>query len=108
MAAQSSSSEEDPLIKYMRSQAKGALEINPGSPLIRGLLARVLANNENNDDPNEVGGDDEELEAIVKTLLDVTLVRSGFEVSDLEGLVIYVVFSDVFLEEGDVCLRGCP
>lgn len=77
MAAQGG--DEDPMLKYMQAQAKGALEINPGSPLIRGLLTRVQ------DLEEEEGEDGEELKALVKTLLDITLVRSGFEVPDLEG-----------------------
>jgi heat shock protein beta len=83
MAAQSNTGEEDPLLKYMKSQAKGSLEINPGSPLIRGLLARVKDLGEVGE--GEVDDEEEELKVVVKTLLDVTLVRSGFDVSDLGG-----------------------
>lgn len=51
------------------------LEINPKSPLIGGLLDRVL------DFPEE-DAVDEDLSETVRVLVDTTLVRSGFSVAD--------------------------
>lgn len=56
------------------------LEINPNSPLIEGLLNRVLqlpAEDEEKDLEAE-----EELKEVVSILIDGALVRSGFEVPD--------------------------
>jgi hypothetical protein len=69
--------------KVMAAQSNTGEEINPGSPLIRGLLARVKDLGEVGE--GEVDDKEEELKVVVKTLLDVTLVRSGFDVSDLGG-----------------------
>ena len=53
------------------------LEINPKSPLIEGLLERVL------ELPEEEGSaDEEDLQETVRVLVDTTLVRSGFSVAD--------------------------
>jgi len=57
------------------------LEINPASPLIEGLLKRV----------NQLPGPDEEqdpeaeaeLKEVVNTMVDGALVRSGFDVPDV-------------------------
>lgn len=70
MSAQSDPSKEDPRLTLMRSQPR-ALEINPHSPLIRGLLTSIIDN-----------GANEGLEETMQTLLDVTLLRSGFNVAD--------------------------
>ncbi|KDQ20503.1 hypothetical protein BOTBODRAFT_50594 [Botryobasidium botryosum FD-172 SS1] len=53
------------------------LEINPRSPLIEGLLTRVI---EMNDDKDEE--DERELKEAASILIDGALVRSGFEVPD--------------------------
>lgn len=55
------------------------LEINPKSPLVEGLLARVeeLNNEEEKDAEAE-----KELKEVASILIDGALVRSGFEVHD--------------------------
>lgn len=63
--------------QYMRKQR--SLEVNPRSPLIEGLLARVvdLSSDEEKDTEAE-----KELKEITSILIDGALVRSGFEVHD--------------------------
>jgi heat shock protein beta len=73
MAAQAEA-ENDPMFDMMKNLPK-VLEINPKSPLIEGMLDRVL-------DLREEGGDDQELKEAVRVLFDTTLVRSGFSVAD--------------------------
>jgi len=55
------------------------LEINPKSPLIEGMLARVvdLSNGEEKDVEAE-----KELKEVASILIDGALVRSGFQVHD--------------------------
>lgn len=85
MAAQADA-ENDPMFEMMKNLPK-VLEINPKSPLIEGLLERVL------DLPGAAGGEDEEepvldddesaeLKETVRVLFDTTMVRSGFSVAD--------------------------
>jgi heat shock protein beta len=73
MAAQAEA-ENDPMYNMMKNLPR-VLEINPKSPLIEGLLERVL------DLPEEDAVDDELLQT-VQVLFDTTLVRSGFSVAD--------------------------
>jgi heat shock protein beta len=75
MAAQATS-EDDPMFKMMRDLPK-VLEINPKSPLIEGLLERVLDLSEDSSSTEQ-----EELSETAQVLFDTTLVRSGFTVSD--------------------------
>lgn len=76
MAAQAEA-ENDPMYDMMKNLPK-VLEINPKSPLIEGMLDRVL----------ELPEDDHESPAAVqlketaRVLFDTTLVRSGFSVAD--------------------------
>lgn len=72
MAAQADNGKENPMLTMMRNQAR-ALEINPHSPIIQGLLDEV------------VNGDAEDatLKETMQTLLDVTLLRSGFELENV-------------------------
>ncbi len=72
MAAQAGA-DDDPMMNMMKNLPK-VLEINPKSPLIQGLLERVLDLEEEATDP--------ELTETVKVLVDTTLVRSGFSVAD--------------------------
>jgi heat shock protein beta len=73
MAAQAEA-ESDPMYDMMKKLPK-VLEINPKSPLIEGMLERVL--------DLEVGEvDEKELAEAVRVLFDTTLVRSGFSVPD--------------------------
>lgn len=77
MAAQSNGPPgSDPMLEFLKNQPR-ALEINPHSPLIKGLLEEVTAG-----DP-----DAPELKDTMRTLLDLTLVRSGFNVEDLNSCV---------------------
>lgn len=73
MAAQADA-ENDPMVNMMKNLPK-VLEINPKSPLIEGLLDRVL-------DLPEEDSQDEELLETTRVLFDTTLVRSGFSVAD--------------------------
>ena len=73
MAAQADA-ENDPMAAMTKNLPK-VLEINPKSPLIEGLLERVL-------DLPEEDTFDEELSETVRVLFDTTLVRSGFSVAD--------------------------
>lgn len=83
MAAQADA-ENDPMYNVMKNLPKN-LEINPKSPLIEGLLERVLDLNlgaeEEGDDVN-ASPESEELRETVRVLFDTTLVRSGFSVAD--------------------------
>ncbi|KAL7410302.1 Hsp90 protein-domain-containing protein [Mrakia frigida] len=72
MAAQSDNGKEDPMLTMMRSQAR-ALEINPHSPIIKGLLEEIVSGD----------SDEETLKETMQTLLDVTLLRSGFELENV-------------------------
>lgn len=55
------------------------LEINPKSPLIEGLLARVEDLNREEEKDAEV---EKELKEVASILIDGALVRSGFQVHD--------------------------
>ena len=55
------------------------LEINPNSPLIEGLLARV--ENLNSEEEKDVEAE-KELKEVASILIDGALVRSGFQVHD--------------------------
>ena len=76
MAAQAEA-ENDPMFEMMKNLPR-VLEINPKSPLIEGLLEHVLELPEE----TENNADTAELREAVKVLVDTTLVRSGFAVSD--------------------------
>ena len=76
MAAQAEA-ENDPMFEMMKNLPR-VLEINPKSPLIEGLLEHVLELPEE----SENSADETELSETVKILVDTTLVRSGFAVSD--------------------------
>lgn len=82
MAAQADN--DDPMMEMMKNLPK-VLEINPKSPLIEGLLERVLdlPYGEDEDDEDRAESPDEaELRETVRVLVDTTLVRSGFSVAD--------------------------
>ena len=68
--------EDDPMYNMMKNLPK-VLEINPKSPLIEGLLDRVLDLPEDSDSLDAL-----DLTETVKVLFDTTMVRSGFTVSD--------------------------
>jgi heat shock protein beta len=76
MAAQAEA-ENDPMYDMMKNLPK-VLEINPKSPLIEGMLDRVLDMPADGDD----SADSQELKEAVRVLFDTTLVRSGFSVPD--------------------------
>lgn len=65
------------MLTMMRSQAR-ALEINPHSPIIKGLLEEIVSGD----------SDEETLKETMQTLLDVTLLRSGFELENVNTYVI--------------------
>jgi len=76
MAAQAST-EDDPMFDMMKNLPR-VLEINPKSPLIEGLLERVLDLAEDDTD----SADAHDLQETIRVLVDTTLVRSGFSVAD--------------------------
>ncbi|KAI9632990.1 putative cation-transporting ATPase [Dioszegia hungarica] len=84
MSAQADA-ENDPMFKMMKNLPKN-LEINPKSPLIEGLLEKILdldlARDEEEGAEVEEGPEVVELRETVKVLVDTTLVRSGFTVAD--------------------------
>jgi heat shock protein beta len=72
--------EDDPMYDMMKNLPK-VLEINPKSPLIEGLLERVL--DLSAEDEDEGGSADvSDLRETVRVLFDTALVRSGFSVAD--------------------------
>lgn len=81
MAAQADA-ENDPMTEVMKNLPKN-LEINPKSPLIEGLLERVMDLGEDADhDEESSSAEVAELRETVRVLFDTTLVRSGFTVAD--------------------------
>jgi heat shock protein beta len=86
MAAQAEA-ENDPMYDMMKNLPK-VLEINPKSPLIEGMLERVL-------DLDEGDVDEKELVEAVRVLFDTTLVRSGFSVADPARSVHFLPRSDL-------------
>ena len=76
MAAQAEA-ENDPMYDMMKNLPK-VLEINPKSPLIEGMLDKVLELSEDDHDSAEA----QQLKETVRVLFDTTLVRSGFSVAD--------------------------
>lgn len=77
MAAQAEA-ENDPMYDMMKNLPK-VLEINPKSPLIEGMLDKVLELPEEDDTES---ADAQALKEMVRVLFDTTLVRSGFSVAD--------------------------
>lgn len=69
------------------------LEINPRSPLIEGLLKRIMALGEDEDERDKE--EETELTEVANILIDGALIRSGFEVME----------SNVFFERVDRALR---
>lgn len=69
------------------------LEINPRSPLIEGLLNRILALGEDGSERDKE--EETELTEVVNILIDGALIRSGFEVME----------SNIFFERVDRALR---
>ncbi|WWC65635.1 uncharacterized protein I303_108255 [Kwoniella dejecticola CBS 10117] len=84
MSAQTDS-QDDPMFNMMKNLPK-VLEINPKSPLIEGLLERVLdlpqVEEDEDDDVKRTSEEEEELRETVRVLFDTSLVRSGFSVAD--------------------------
>lgn len=68
---------------YDWMRGKRLLEINPYSPLIEGMLRRVqqLPNVEAGEEPDVEA--EAELKEVVAILVDGALVRSGFDVPDV-------------------------
>ncbi|OCF61751.1 cation-transporting ATPase [Kwoniella mangroviensis CBS 10435] len=85
MSAQTDS-QDDPMFNMMKNLPK-VLEINPKSPLIEGLLEKVLDlpqpdDDEEDGDAKRTSEEEEELRETVRILFDTSLVRSGFSVAD--------------------------
>jgi len=74
---------EDPMFEFAKRQK--ALELNPRSPLIEGLLRRV-EQLDGEDGQRDLEAEDE-LKEVAAILLDGALVRSGFEVPDSDEYV---------------------
>lgn len=70
--------ENDPMYEILKNMPR-VLEINPKSPLIEGLLARVLDFPEGETD---MSADEAELVESARVLFDTALIRSGFSVAD--------------------------
>jgi heat shock protein 90kDa beta len=64
------------------------LEINPYSPLIKGLLRRVKQMNSDNEDHNQDPEAEQVLKEVTSILIDGALVRSGFDVPDANSYVV--------------------
>jgi heat shock protein beta len=78
---------DDDAMMQMMMQMPKILEVNPKSPLIEGLLERVLdlpvADEEDSDpDSTFASHEEEELRETVRVLVDTALIRSGFIVPD--------------------------
>jgi len=78
LMASQAGAEDEPMLNMMKNLPR-VLEINPKSPLIEGLLERVLDLSEDDDDDS---ADAHDLKETVRVLVDTTLVRSGFSVAD--------------------------
>jgi len=85
MQAQTNPAAEKRGQNHMHSWARKqkALEINPRSPLIEGLLEKVLELEDAGEDKDE--GLEREVKEVVSILIDGALVRSGFDVEDSNG-----------------------
>lgn len=69
-------------------RGKRVLEINPKSPLIEGLLKRIQGLPGPDEEPDsEAEG---EIKEVVSILIDGALVRSGFDVPDVNACVFLV------------------
>jgi heat shock protein 90kDa beta len=65
---------------YEFASKQKVLEINPRSPLIEGLLKRIMALGE--DESERDKEEESELTEVVNILIDGALIRSGFEVME--------------------------
>jgi len=72
---------DDPMLKMMAQMPK-ILELNPKSPLIEGLLERVLEMPAIDDDDEEATAEELYLRESASILIDTALIRSGFDVHD--------------------------
>ncbi|BEJ15257.1 hypothetical protein CspHIS471_0410240 [Cutaneotrichosporon sp. HIS471] len=77
MAAQADAADE-PMYNVLKNLPR-VLEINPKSPLMEGLLSRVIELPEAEDGES---GEEVELRELAQVLFDTALVRSGFNVAD--------------------------
>lgn len=71
---------DDPMLAMMAQMSK-ILELNPKSPLIEGLLERLLELPADEDE-EETTADEVELRESAAILIDTALIRSGFNVKD--------------------------
>jgi len=82
MAAQTGNKIKDSDIMHDWAKKQKFLEINPGSPLIEGMLKKVEALNDVEEGEEKDAQLEEELKEVTSILIDGALVRSGFEVAD--------------------------
>ncbi|KAH8090583.1 putative cation-transporting ATPase [Filobasidium floriforme] len=83
--AMANAKKDDPMLVMMAQMPK-ILELNPKSPLVEGLLERLLEMPSFDEDINEEGtgptADELELRESAAILIDTALIRSGFNVKD--------------------------
>jgi heat shock protein beta len=76
---------DDPMLAMMAQMPK-ILELNPKSPLVEGLLERLLElpsfDEDNDEDETGPTADELELRESAAILIDTALIRSGFNVKD--------------------------
>jgi len=80
-------------LKHVYAKKSKSLEINPHSPLIEGMLRKVEQLPEPDDEPDVEA--EEELREVTSILIDGALIRSGYDVPDV----------NVFFERMDRALR---
>ncbi|KAF8528822.1 cation-transporting ATPase [Hysterangium stoloniferum] len=83
----------DNSLKHAYAKKAKSLEINPHSPLIEGMLRKVEQLPEPDDEPDVEA--EEELREVTSILIDGALIRSGYDVPDV----------NVFFERMDRALR---
>jgi heat shock protein beta len=79
--AMANAKKDDPMLKMMAQMPK-ILELNPKSPLIEGLLERLLEMPAMDDDDEEASAEELDLRESASILIDTALIRSGFDVHD--------------------------
>ena len=79
--AMANAKKDDPMLKMM-AQIPKILELNPKSPLIEGLLERLLEMPAIEDDDDEATAEELDLRESASILIDTALIRSGFDVHD--------------------------
>jgi heat shock protein beta len=83
---------DDPMLKMMAQMPK-ILELNPKSPLIEGLLERLLEMPTIEDEDDEAMAEELDLRESASILIDTALIRSGFDVHDSNTWVLANIVS---------------